>query len=146
MKIVLGSDHRGFTLKHHAADWLRDQGHTIQDLGPTGPERADYPDFASAVAHHVADHPDEFGILMCGSGIGMSIAANKVDGIRAALCYQPELAELSRRHNNANVLCLSADLVPEEVNLEIIRSWLAAPFDGGRHQDRLAKIAKMETD
>lgn len=145
MNIILGSDHRGYELKRTLSDWLATQGHQVQDLGPHSAERSDYPDFAGAVARRVAAHPQELGILMCGSGIGMSIAANKVAGIRAALCYLPELAELSRRHNNANVLCLSADFVEPARNLEIVKAWLAARFEGGRHQDRLSKVVQMES-
>ncbi len=144
MEVVLGSDHRGFELKNRIAEWLRQRGETVLDLGPNSADRADYPDYASTVAHQVADHPTERGILVCSSGIGMSIAANKVPGIRAALCFNSELASLARRHNNANVLCLSADFVDPDTNLSIVKAWIETPFEGGRHQTRLDKVRAME--
>lgn len=142
--IVLGSDHRGYRVKSQLVEFLRDRGEMVVDAGPFSDERSDYPDFAKAVAEQVVKG-DNLGVLVCGSGIGMSIAANKVAGVRAALCFVPELAELARKHNDANILCLSADFVDLPTNQRNVTAWLDAKFDGGRHVDRLKKVHALET-
>jgi ribose 5-phosphate isomerase B len=143
-KIVLGSDHRGYQVKEQIAKILRDQGENVVDMGPHTDERSDYPDYAAKTARYVLSVDSSLGILVCSSGIGMSIAANKFPGIRAALCYQPELAALARHHNNANILCLSADFNSLETNLKNVAAWLEATFDGGRHAERLEKVHALE--
>jgi ribose 5-phosphate isomerase B len=144
MRIALGSDHRGCAVKARIAEQLRGQGHEVTDLGTHGPESVDYPDIAFAVADQVGPGTAERGILVCGSGIGMSIAANKVRGVRAALCLDDYSAEMSRRHNDANVLCLSGDVSGQKVIDRIVDVWLTTPFEGGRHARRLDKIAERE--
>ena len=142
--IEIGSDHRGFTLRRRMLRWLEERGLRVTDRGCEGPEPCDYPDVAYAVARAVAAHPGGLGVLICGSGIGMSMAANKVPGVRAALCVTPQMARLSRRHNDANLLALGADLVPPEENLRILEAWLEASFAGGRHARRVRKIMEGE--
>jgi len=138
MKIALASDHAGFCLKEKIKaalpelDW--------QDFGAFSQDAVDYPETGRPAAEAVASGICEKGILICGSGIGMSIVANKVKGIRAALCWMPEIAELSRKHNNANVLVLAGRFTTIETALEIIKVWLDTPFEGGRHQRRIDKI------
>src|SRR5437870_4688652 len=145
MKIVVGSDHRGFEAKQRLAESLRRQGHEVVDVGTEGNNSVDYPDYAFEVARAVGDGRAERGILICGTGIGMCIAANKVRGVRAAPCHDSITAELSRRHNDSNVLCLSADLLGEELIERMIRIWLETPFEAGRHARRVDKITKYET-
>jgi ribose 5-phosphate isomerase B len=146
MKIAIGSDHRGFAVKQRLLNSVRQQGHEVYDAGAYSNEFADYPDFAFAVASRVGSGEFDRGILMCGTGIGMCIAANKVDGVRAAPCHDPVTAEMSRRHNDANILCMSADLLGEEMIERIVKLWLDTPFEGGRHARRVDKITKFETD
>ena len=129
MKIAIGSDHRGYEVK---------------DAGSFSEDYADYPDFAFAVAELVGTGECERGILICGTGIGMCIAANKVRGVRAAPCHDSITAEMSRRHNDANVLCLSADLLGEELIEHMVRIWLETEFEGGRHARRVEKITRFE--
>jgi ribose 5-phosphate isomerase B len=145
MRLALGSDHRGFELKNRILAALETGGHTVTDFGPGSAESVDYPDFAVSVAEAVAAGGCDLGILICGSGIGMSITANKVRGIRAALCCNPELALRARRHNDANVLCLGADFMDSEQAIGIVSNFVDAAFDGGRHQRRLDKISKLES-
>jgi ribose 5-phosphate isomerase B len=145
MKIVIGSDHRGVDAKGRLIQSLQGQGHEIIDVGPDGPESVDYPDYAYRVALHVSDGRAERGILLCGTGVGMCIAANKVKGVRAAPCHDSITAEMSRRHNDANVLCLSADLLGEELIDRMVRIWLETPFDAGRHARRVEKIQQIES-
>jgi ribose 5-phosphate isomerase B len=145
MKIAIGSDHRGFEAKSRLIDSLRRQGHEVIDVGTTGRESVDYPDMAFSVARAVAAGQAERGILLCGTGIGMCIAANKVKGVRAAPCHDPLTAEMSRRHNDANVLCLSADLLGEDVIDRMARLWLETAFEGGRHARRVEKIVRFES-
>jgi RpiB/LacA/LacB family sugar-phosphate isomerase len=140
----VGSDHRGFALRQRIRAWLAERGHPVRDHGCGGPEPCDYPDYAFAVARAVAATPGAFGVLVCGSGIGMSIVANKVPGVRAALCVTPEMARQSRRHNDANVIVLGADLAAPEENLRILEAWLGATFEGGRHARRVEKIVRGE--
>jgi ribose 5-phosphate isomerase B len=146
MKIALGSDHRGFETKQRISAKLRSWGHEVLDLGTNDQERCDYPDFAFEVARQVGSRQADRGILICGTGIGMSIAANKVPGVRAALCHDSITAEMSRRHNDANVLCLSADLLGEELIERMLRIWLDTQFEGSRHQRRVEKIQKYEAE
>ena len=142
MRIALGADHRGFRLKELLKTWLARRGHVAVDMGTTVAERADYPDFAFAVAEAVARRKVERGILICSTGIGMSMAANRVAGVRAALCLNARMARMSREHNDANVICLGADLVTVRQAGRILSVWLRTGFAGGRHRRRLRKIAR----
>jgi ribose 5-phosphate isomerase B len=144
MKIAIGSDHRGFEAKQRIVVTLHQLGHEVMDVGAFGRESVDYPDFAFQVATAVGEGRAERGILICGTGIGMCIAANKVRGVRAAPCHDHITAEMSRRHNDANILCLSADLLGEEQIDRMIRIWLETAFEGGRHSRRVGKITRFE--
>ncbi len=144
MKIAIGADHRGVARKEELKNYLTRLGHKVIDLGTFSTARTDYPDYAFAVAEAVAKGRAQRGILICATGIGMSIAANKVPGIRAALCLNPTLAKLSREHNNANVLCLGADWVDTRNMKRIVKIWLATRFTRGRHARRLARISQRE--
>jgi ribose 5-phosphate isomerase B len=144
MKIAVGSDHRGLTVKQRVVPLLRQMGHEPIDVGPEAPGSVDYPDFAFAVARAVGEGRADRGVLICGTGIGMCIAANKVHGVRAAPCHDSITAELSRRHNDSNILCLSADLLGEELIERMVRIWLETPFEGGRHARRVDKIMQFE--
>jgi RpiB/LacA/LacB family sugar-phosphate isomerase len=144
MKIALGNDHRGFYTKERLRGFLLEHGHEVVDCGAASEDSSDYPDYALPPCELVAKHKADRAILMCGSGIGMTIVANKVAGIRAALCHDELTAEMSRRHNDANVLCLAADLLGDELIHRMVEVWLAAPFDGGRHIRRVQKIMAAE--
>ena len=144
MNIAIGSDHRGFEIKRKLVELIRSLGHEVLDLGPSDSLPVDYPDYAFEVAKTVATARADRGILICGTGIGMSIAANKVRGIRAALCLDPVTAGVSRHHNDANVLCLGGDLITADQAVRIMRVWLKTEFDGGRHSRRLQKIEAEE--
>ncbi len=144
MKLAIGSDHAGFILKEKIKAQLLSDGHELVDLGCHSTDSADYPDYGYAVSHAVARGECEKGILVCSTGIGMSMAANKVAGIRAALCHDLFTAEMSRKHNDANVLALGAKCVGEKLGVEIAETWLATPFEGGRHQRRVDKIMAGE--
>ena len=144
MKVAIGSDHRGFEVKRRVVSVVTQLGHEVIDVGPVTGESVDYPDFAFPVATAVAESKADRGILICGTGIGMCIAANKVHGVRAAPCHDPITAEMSRRHNDANVLCLSADLLGEDIVLRMVRIWLETEFEGGRHARRVEKIVQFE--
>ena len=146
MNVALSSDHRGFAAKENLKSYLTAAGHDVTDFGCDSPSSCDYPDTGIAGAVAVATGTADFGILFCGTGIGMSIAANKVGGIRAALCHDELTAELSRRHNNANVLCLPADLIGEELIRRVVDVWLRTDYEGGRHDRRLQKIADFENN
>jgi ribose 5-phosphate isomerase B len=146
MKIAIGSDHRGFEVKQRLLALLRAMNHEVEDAGTDGKASADYPDFAFRVAQAVGSGRAERGVLICGTGIGMCIAANKVAGVRAAPCHDSITAEMSRRHNDANVMCLSADLLGEELIERMLRLWLETPFDGGRHARRVSKIVQFESE
>ena len=139
MKIAIGCDHAGYELKAYLKSHLGD--HTYFDKGTDGPDSVDYPDHAHAVASSVEQKEAELGILICGSANGVCMTANKHQGIRAAIAWQPEIAELARQHNNANVICLPARFLSNEEALKIARSYLDAEFEGGRHQRRVDKIA-----
>lgn len=144
MRISLGSDHRGVSLVQSFVAQLRGAGHDPVVLGECSGAPCDYPDIAWLVANAVARGESERGILVCGTGIGMCIAANKVDGIRAALASDELAAQLSRSHNDANVLCLSADLIGPILAKRILDVWMSTSFEGGRHERRLAKITRIE--
>lgn len=144
MKITIGADHRGFGLKERLKSYLIRQGYQVLDKGTFSSQPVDYPDYAFAVAEAVAKGKASRGILICATGIGMAIAANKVKGVRAALCYEPRTARLSREHNNANLLCLGADITDPLKATRIVRVWLNTEFSGGRHSRRLAKIRAAE--
>ena len=144
MKIAIGSDHRGFALKERIKKLLAGDGHELVDLGTDSEESADYPDFAIPVAEMTARGGADRGILVCGSGIGVSIAANKVAGARAALVWTVKEAEMTRRHNDSNVLALSEALADSGDVDGIIRIWLSTEFEGGRHQRRVDKITDYE--
>ena len=140
MRIALGADHAGFHLKDSLKRTLDELGATYQDFGTSSAESVDYPDFAQAVAHGVASGQFERGILVCGTGIGMAIAANKVAGVRSAAIVDPETARLAREHNDLNVLTLGARVTPEVRAREIVKVFLETPFAAGRHATRVAKI------
>lgn len=144
MRIALASDHRGVGYKKRMKELLVQLGHEAVDFGPEGGDSVDYPDYALPAARAVARGECDRGVLVCGSGIGMSIAANKVRGIRAALCHNEETARMSRKHNNANVLCLGADFVPEDLAVKVLTAWLDTAFEGGRHQRRVDKVMDAE--
>jgi ribose 5-phosphate isomerase B len=144
MKIALGNDHRGVAYKHRVAAVVTGMGHEVIDFGATSAASVDYPDYALPVAKSVAAGEAERGILICATGHGMCIAANKVHGVRAANCRDVVDSEMSRLHNDSNVLCLSADLVGEDLMERMVRVWLETRFEGGRHARRLDKIAKFE--
>ena len=140
MKIFAGSDHAGFELKQRLCALARELGHEVMDLGPESAERVDYPDFGGAVGRAVAAEPGSRGLLCCGSGIGIMIAANKVPGIRAATAWDETSARLCRQHNDANVLSIGERLVAAARAEEMLRIFLATDFEGGRHAGRVAKI------
>ena len=144
MKIAVASDHRGFHLKGRILELVRSLGHEGADLGPGEPEHVDYPDYAAKVARAVSAGEVDRGILICGTGVGMCIVANKFSRVRAAPCHDDLTAEMSRLHNDANVLCLSADLLGDRLVNRMVEIWLATKFEGGRHARRLAKIADIE--
>lgn len=141
--IYIGSDHAGTELKARIKKELGSQ-YEINDMGPTDTASVDYPDFGEKVATSVAKDPNSEGILICGSGIGMSIAANKVKGIRAALVHSLETAKLSRQHNNANILCLGARMTSSDDAVAMVKTWLETKFEGDRHQKRIDKISNLE--
>lgn len=144
MQIAIGSDHRGYQVKTKIVELLKRLDHAVDDVGTDDTESVDYPDIAADVAHRVARGEADRGILICGSGLGMCIAANKVPGIRAASCHDDLTAEMSRRHNNLNVLCLSADMLGEKLIDRMVEIWLKTEFEGGRHARRVEKITKLE--
>ncbi|MFH1330884.1 MAG: ribose 5-phosphate isomerase B [Actinomycetota bacterium] len=142
--IAIGADHGGFKLKERLAFRLREQGHSVEDCGTNSTEAVDYPDFAVKVAEAVASGRCAWGIAVDGAGIGSAIVANKVPGVRAALCYDVSTAANSREHNHANVLTLGAGLIGENLAWQIVEAWLATPWGGGRHATRVAKIDTVE--
>lgn len=146
MKIAVGSDHRGFEVRSKVVELLRRLGHEVEDYGCFTAEPCDYPDIAAQVASRVSQGEVERGILICGTGLGMCIAANKFPGVRAAPCHDDFTAEMSRRHNDVNVLCLSADLLGERLIDRMVEIWLNTPFDGGRHARRIQKILEVEKE
>jgi len=142
--IALGSDHAGFQLKEALKAWLIEKGYQVVDYGTHSPDPVDYPDYAAQVALAVGDQKVERGVLICGTGIGMAITANKVPGVRAALCSDLYTARMSREHNDANVLTLGGRLMGPEMALDILQMWLETDFAGGRHSRRVDKITDLE--
>ena len=140
MRIALGADHRGFQLKERLKARLLVRGHSVVDMGTDGTASVDYPDFAFRVARAVRARRVQRGILVCGTGIGMSMAANRVPGVRAALCDGTRMARMSRLHNNANVLCLGGDVLTARTANRIVDVWLGTAFEGGRHRRRVRKL------
>jgi ribose 5-phosphate isomerase B len=145
MRIAVGSDHRGVEMRAKLVELLTRLGQDVLDIGSHGSDPVDYPDIAADVGRKVSVGEVDRGILICGSGLGMCIAANKISGVRAAPCYDDVTAELSRRHNDLNVLCLSGDMLGDRLVDRLVEIWLNTPFDGGRHARRLAKISELET-
>lgn len=144
MKIAIGCDHGGIALKDSIVNYLEERGVKIEDFGTFGTESVDYPDFAYKVARSVADGKADKGILMCGTGIGISIAANKVNGIRCALCHNTETARLTALHNDSNVLAMGGRVIDCDTAVNIVKTWLDTPFEGGRHINRINKISEIE--
>ncbi|HVA45603.1 MAG TPA: ribose 5-phosphate isomerase B [Pirellulales bacterium] len=144
MRIAIGSDHRGFATKQKLIDLLKRLNQDVVDAGTHSAESVDYPDVARIVAEQVSRQEVDRGILICGTGIGMSIVANKFPGVRAAPCHDDLSAEMSRRHNDLNVLCLSADMLGEKLIDRMVEIWLKTEFEGGRHARRVEKISKLE--
>jgi ribose 5-phosphate isomerase B len=141
MKIALGADHAGFEYKELIKNHLEKSGHEVKDFGTNSPQSVDYPDFAHPVASAVEKKEFELGVLICGSGNGVAITANKRQGIRAAICWSEEISSLARQHNNANVLCIPARFVSTELAEKITDKFLSTPFEGGRHETRVNKIS-----
>jgi ribose 5-phosphate isomerase B len=144
MRIAVGSDHRGFVIKGKVVELLKRLQQEVIDVGPHTPESVDYPDIAGIVGSQVSNGSVDRGILICGTGIGMCIAANKFPGVRAAPCHDDLTAEMSRRHNDLNVLCLSADMLGERLIDRMVEIWINTDFEGGRHARRVEKIGQME--
>lgn len=139
-KIAIACDHAGFEYKEYLKEQLKNR-YEITDYGTNGPESVDYPDFVHPAAASVENGENEFGLLICGSGQGVQMTANKHQGVRCALCWMPELAELSRQHNNANMVAMPARFIAKELALEIVEKFLLTPFEGGRHEKRVEKIS-----
>jgi ribose 5-phosphate isomerase B len=146
MKVAIASDHRGYHLKEKVISLLRAKGHEVIDEGPASDASVDYPDFAALVARKVSRGEVDRGILICGTGIGMAISANKFAGVRAAACVDEVTAELSRRHNDLNVLCLSGDLLSSRSTERLVEIWMDTEFEGGRHERRVEKIRQLESE
>ena len=144
MKFYVATDHAGIDLKDITVEMLRGKGHEVEDLGPYSKDRVDYPDYAVKVCENVLKDSGSFGILICGSGIGMSMAANRFHGIRAALCHDAYTATVARGHNDANVLCFGERIVGVGVAESILDAWIAGTFEGGRHCGRVDKIEAIE--
>ncbi len=144
MRIALGSDHAGYTLKEVLKDYLAETSTVVTDMGTDSAERVDYPDYAEKVAVAVRDGAADRGVLVCATGIGMSIAANKVRGIRAAAPWNAETTRLCRQHNDANILCLAGRYMEPSLALQLLQIWLETPFAGGRHQRRVDEMTELE--
>ena len=144
MKIAVACDHRGYSVKQRIVAQILDRGHEVLDFGTDNPKPCDYPDYAIPASKAVALGQADRGILIDGSGIGMSIIANKIPGVRAAICHDELTAEISRRHNNANILCFAADLLGDELIRRIMDAWLLTPFEQGRHARRVEKLNQLE--
>ena len=144
MKIIMAADHGGYVLKNVLRDYLTEKGHTVTDMGTNSPDSVDYPDYAKLCCDKVLEGAD-FGILVCGTGVGISIAANKIKGIRCGLCPSQEIAALVKQHNNANVIALGGRFTDEETAKKIVDSYMAADFEGGRHNGRIDKITALES-
>ena len=145
MKFYIATDHAGIDLKDYTVELLKDKGHEVIDLGPFSKDRVDYPDYAVKVSESVLSDSDSQGILICGSGIGMSMAANRHTGIRAALCHDAYTATVARGHNDANILCFGERIVGKGVAESMLDAWCAGSFDGGRHVGRVAKIEAINS-
>ncbi len=141
LTLAFGADHAGLALKNALVAWAQTQGHVVHDLGTHGTESVDYPDFAHPVCREVESGAARFGVLVCGTGLGMSYAANRHAAIRCALVSETTSARLARQHNDANMLALGGRMIGEEIAIDILRSFLAATYEGGRHDRRIAKIA-----
>ncbi|MBN2296087.1 MAG: ribose 5-phosphate isomerase B [Pirellulales bacterium] len=146
MRIAVGSDHRGYSVRNHIIELLTQLGHEVIDVGTDSAESVDYTDIAAKAAKEVGSGKAEMGVLVCGTGLGMSIAANKFPGVRAAPCHDALTAEMSRRHNNLNMLCLSADLLGEKLIDRMVELWINTPFDGDRHTRRVERISEIEKE
>lgn len=144
MKIAIGSDHGGYDLKEQVKTWLQEMGHEVEDFGCHSKESCDYPDFGAAAARAVASGQCEKGVVICTTGIGISMTANKVKGIRCALCGDPWSAEMTRRHNDANMLAMGAGVVGPQLARQILEAFLTHDFEGGRHQRRVDKLMALE--
>ena len=144
LKIAIASDHRGLKIKNRLIQSLQASGYQLFDQGTDSDQPVDYPDYARIVAEQVSKGEAERGILICGTGIGMSIAANKFEGVRAASCYDEVMVEMSRRHNDVNILCLPGDLIGDRSVDDLVKMWLKTDFDGGRHLQRVDKITELE--
>ena len=145
MRIAIGADHGGFEQKQELKAYIANElGCEVEDMGCDSTESVDYPDYAAPVARAVAEGSADFGVLVCGTGIGMAIAADKIDGVRASSITSPAFAELFRQHNNGNVVCLSGRFVDLDVNKKIVKTFLTTAFEGGRHDGRIAKITALE--
>lgn len=144
MKIAIGSDHGGVSLKESVREHLEKKGYVVKDFGTYTRESCDYPDISEIVSLNVVDKKYDFGILICGTGIGIGIAANKVKGVRAALCHDTFSAHASREHNNANILTMGERVIGQALALDIVDTFLSAEFEGGRHQSRIDKITQLE--
>lgn len=146
MRIGIGNDHVAFDLKNEIMEYLRGKGHEVIDYGTSSKERCDYPVYGKAVAESVVSGETERGILICGTGVGISLAANKIRGIRAVVCSEPYSAMLSRQHNNTNILAFGARVVGSELAKMIVDAWLEAEYEGGRHQKRIDMIKEIEEE
>ena len=144
MNIAIACDHGGYALKETVKQHLIDSGHSIRDFGTASTDSCDYPDYAAPAARAVAAGEYDRGILICTTGIGVSMVANKIKGIRCSLCHDPLSASLTRRHNNANVLAMGAGIIGESLALEIVDIWLTTEFEGGRHQRRVDKVSSLD--
>lgn len=147
MKIAVGADHAGFEMKNELAALLKEMGHEVTDFGTNSPEAVDYPDIALGVARAVSRGGADRGLLVCGTGIGTSIVANKIPGVRAALCHDTFSARVTREHNNSNVLCLGARVIGPSLAADILKAWIGGVFEaGGRHERRVRRIGEIETE
>lgn len=146
MKIAIGSDHVGIELKPTIIEYLEELGHQVTDFGPFSAERTDYPVYGKKVAQEVASKNFDLGVLICGTGVGISISANKVHGIRAVVCSEPYSAKLSRQHNNTNILAFGSRVIGSELAKMIVKEWLEAEFEGERHSKRIEMIAEIEEE
>ena len=139
--IPIGCDHAGYDLKIKVIDFLKSQGYQVKDYGCHSIDSIDYPDYAHPVANFIEEHEDSLGVLICGSGNGINMTANKHQGVRSALCWTVELAELSRKHNNANILALPARFISTDKGLDMVKAFFSTDFEGGRHEARVSKIS-----
>jgi ribose 5-phosphate isomerase B len=144
LPILIASDHAGFELKEKLERWLREMGYAVKDLGTESEQSTDYPDYAHPLAQQVSEGEADRGVLLCGTGLGMSYVANRYPHVRAAVAWSPEVAELARRHNDANVLALPARFLSEDQARQILKTWLDTPFEGGRHERRIEKIERED--